>query len=359
MTNVFDHPWLGAFFGDDAVAGLWSAGAQLDHYRAFETALARALAACGRVSSEESHNAADAILNAAIDIEALADATTCDGLPIPDFVRQMRAAASPHEAVVHTGATSQDVLDTALSLTLRGVTDVLIPRLQALDFFLAETVAKQGGDSLMGRTRMQAALPISVSDRVESWRRPLGAHVQALEALRPQVERLQLGGAVGVRAAFGAADIAAHMADALRLVDGPVWHTDRSGVTSYGGRLSMISGTLGKIGQDVALMAQQGVDEITMKTGGGSSAMPHKSNPVLAELLVTLARFNATQVAGLHHALVHEQERSGAAWMLEWMILPQMTVATARSLIAATTLVAQIERIGVKRITQRAQHFIQ
>jgi 3-carboxy-cis,cis-muconate cycloisomerase len=92
-------------------------------------------------------------------------------------------------------------------------------------------------------------------------------------------------------------------------------------------------------------MAQQGIDEVTLTGGGGSSAMPHKQNPILAELLVTLARFNATQVAGMHHALVHEQERSGAAWALEWMILPQMAQATARSLSVASEICRKITSI--------------
>ena len=93
-------------------------------------------------------------------------------------------------------------------------------------------------------------------------------------------------------------------------------------------------------------MALQGIDESVLEAGGGSSAMPHKSNPILAELLVTLARFNATQAAGLHHSLVHEQERSGAAWMLEWMILPSMSLATGRALTAATSLINSISDIG-------------
>jgi 3-carboxy-cis,cis-muconate cycloisomerase len=91
-------------------------------------------------------------------------------------------------------------------------------------------------------------------------------------------------------------------------------------------------------------MAQ--MDEVQISGAGGSSAMPHKQNPVLAELLVTLARFNATQLSGIHHAMVHEQERSGAAWMLEWMILPQMAVATGRALNAATLLASSIEHMG-------------
>ena len=76
--------------------------------------------------------------------------------------------------------------------------------------------------------------------------------------------------------------------------------------------------------------------------------MPHKQNPVAAELLVTLARFNATQVSAMHHAMIHEQERSGAAWSLEWMVLPQMMMATGRSLAMAITLIKNVDRIGTR-----------
>ena len=93
-------------------------------------------------------------------------------------------------------------------------------------------------------------------------------------------------------------------------------------------------------------MAQTGGEELQLAAGGRSSAMPHKNNPILAELLVTLARFNATQVGAMHQALVHEQERSGAAWALEWMVLPQMAEVCMRSLAAAQELLANIESLG-------------
>ena len=106
-----------------------------------------------------------------------------------------------------------------------------------------------------------------------------------------------------------------------------------------------MTGSLGKFGADVALLAQAG-DEIKLSGGGRSSAMPHKSNPVGAEILVTLARFNAVLLSGMHQSLVHEQERSGAAWTLEWMMLPQMAVAAGASLRTALELIGQIEGLG-------------
>jgi 3-carboxy-cis,cis-muconate cycloisomerase len=93
-------------------------------------------------------------------------------------------------------------------------------------------------------------------------------------------------------------------------------------------------------------MAQQGVGELTLSGGGASSSMPHKQNPVLAELLVTLAHFNATQSAGMQHAMVHEQERSGATWALEWMLLPQMVLATGRGLVAADQVINAITKMS-------------
>ena len=124
------------------------------------------------------------------------------------------------------------------------------------------------------------------------------------------------------------------------------WHSDRSVIVEFAGWLSLVTGSLGKVGLDIALMSQNGIDEIRLSAGGASSAMPHKQNPVLAESLVTLARFNATLLTGMHGALVHEQERSGSAWTLEWMLMPQMCVATGAALRNAATLLKSIETIG-------------
>ena len=348
---VFDHPWLGGLFGDAEAQALWSEAAQLDHFRAFEAALAQALDAEGLVAEGLGTKAAFAISTTQIDLDRLTQGTARDGIPIPDFVMQLREAAPDCAAAIHTGATSQDVMDTALSLTLVATNELLVRRIGALIGQLDDLAAAFGSAPLMARTRMQAALPVTVGDRIASWQRPLAAAQTRLTHQQTQIGRLQLGGAVGTRHGFDGKGeaIAARMAQSLSLTDLGVWHSDRSHVADYASKLSLLSGALGKMGQDIALMAQQGVDEITLSGGGGSSAMAHKSNPVLAELLVTLARFNATQLAAMHQALVHEQERSGAAWMLEWMVLPQMAVATARATAAATDLCGQITGMGDPR----------
>ncbi|MER0239177.1 3-carboxy-cis,cis-muconate cycloisomerase [Fulvimarina sp. MAC8] len=344
--NVFDHPWLNGLFADEETAEIWSSEAQLEHMLAFEAAWSRALSATGLADSAASETAAKFIETAEIDIAALRAGTGQDGIPVPNLVKQLKAIAGDG---IHSGSTSQDVIDTALALTLKATSALLDNRLGALASGLSALEDRFGDRPLMGRTRMQAATEITVRDRVMAWRLPIEGYRSRLPALRQCVERVQVGGASGNRAAVGdkGQAMADHVAASLGLSStGKAWHAMRENLAAYAGFLSEVSGTLGKMGTDICLMAQQGIDEIALKGGGGSSAMPHKQNPVVAELLVTLGRFNAVQLSGMHQALLHEQERSGAAWALEWMILPQMAMATGRATSAALTLIGDIERIG-------------
>ena len=340
MTDVFSHPWLSGLFADEEVGQLWSADAQMAHMLRVEAAWSKALGA---------PELAEKIARFSPDIDDLRAGAAKDGLPIPALVRQLKQAFGPDN--IHTGLTSQDVIDTALILTILETNAALDARLEALIKAFSDLNDRFGSNPLMGRTRMQAATEITVADRLASWRLPHFHHRERLQSLGPRIGHLQMGGASGDRAAMapGTAQRLAVMEAELGLPTGAkAWHAMRESVGELASILSLITGSLGKFGQDITLMAQQGLDEVQMSGGGGSSAMPHKQNPILAELLVTLARYNATQLAGMHQALVHEQERSGAAWALEWMILPQMTQTTGRALIAAQDLIASIERMGTR-----------
>ncbi len=349
-TDVFSHPWLSGLFGDDELADILGPDATLRHMITVEAAHARALGEVGIVSSEVATRAADAIVQIKLDMVDLKNGTARDGLAVPSLARALKLGVEEDLLpAVHKGLTSQDVIDTSLILSLKAAIDIFQGRIECLSAELEKLIAKYGKAALMGRTRMQAAYEITVADRLGSWQRPLQTHQARLNEITPRLLRLQLGGAVGNRAAWGEkADIvAAAMARDLGLAAPQAqWHSERDTIVEFANWLSLVTGTLGKIGQDIALMAQQGIDEIRISGAGGSSAMPHKQNPIKAELLVTLASYNATQLAGMHQALVHEQERSGMAWALEWMILPQMVLSTGCSLKQSALLFQSITSLG-------------
>jgi 3-carboxy-cis,cis-muconate cycloisomerase len=347
--SPFD-PLLSGLLGDDAIAVQFSPQAEIDGMVAFEAALAHAEAAEGIVPARAAEAIAVACRGFAPDFEAINQAAPRDGVIGVEFVRQLRAVVgAPHDRHLHLGATSQDLIDTSLVLRLRPVLEEFGTRLVGCLTVLNELEQNFGGRSLMGRTRMQDATPITVADRIAAWRGPLERHLERLAALRPHLIVLQFGGAVGTLDKLGALGpaVARRLAERLDLgLPEQSWHSQRDDFSELAGWLSLVSGSLGKIGADIGLMAQNTVGEVVLEGGGGSSAMPHKSNPVKAEVLVSLARFNAVLVGGMHQALVHEQERSGTAWTLEWLILPQMVMATAAGLRTALALLGQIQDLG-------------
>ncbi|TIR21543.1 MAG: 3-carboxy-cis,cis-muconate cycloisomerase [Mesorhizobium sp.] len=347
-VSPFDHPLLSGLLGDEEAARHFSVEADIEAMLGFERALAEAEAECGIIPCDAGAAILKALATFRPDTAKLRAGVGRDGVVVPELVRQVRVAVGePHGEFVHFGATSQDIIDTSLVLRLRQVID-------HIGLLLGENVVRLTGLELefgerqfMAMTRMQPAIPITVTNRTASWRAPLERHQQRLAEISGGLLALQFGGAAGTLEKLGdkAAAVRAALAAKLGLADAPQWHSQRDALAEFASWLSLVTGSLGKFGQDVALMALTGSD-IKLSGGGGSSAMPHKQNPVKAEALVALARFNAVQLSGMHQALVHEQERSGAAWMLEWLILPQMVVATAAALRLAAELTAQIESVG-------------
>lgn len=347
-VSPFDHPLLSALLGDEEASRHFSVEAEIEAALAFESALAEVQAENDIIAKDAAAAIVSGLSSFRPDTALLRAAVARDGVMVPELVRQIRmAVGEPHGQKVHFGATSQDVIDTGLMLRLKSVVEHLGLLLTETIIRLTSLDERFGGRALAGVTRMQPAIPIKVADRVRAWRVPLQRHQERLPELSRRLLVLQLGGAAGTLEKLddeGPA-VRAALAARLGLADAPQWQSQRDALADFSGWLSLVTGSLGKFGQDIALMALGGT-EIELSGGGGSSAMPHKQNPVKAEALVALARFNATQLAGMHQALVHEQERSGSAWTLEWLLLPQMAVATAASLRLAAELAAQVESLG-------------
>ena len=344
-SSPFDHPFLSGLFGDDEIAAHLSAEADIKAMLSFEETLARAEAGVGIIPPEAADQIGLACRALKPDMAQLKAAVAVDSVVVPELIRQLRQAVGGDAAShVHLGSTSQDAIDTSLMLRLKTIFSIFTGRIRTILDLLDGLDARFGTQALMGHTRMQAAIPIRVSDRLHSWRDPLRRQLKSLAGLEFPV---QFGGSAGSLDRLGdrGAAVRAALARDLGLADMRQWQSQRDPIVAIGHRLSSLTGALGKMGQDIALLAQAG-GELALESGGASSAMPHKQNPVAAETLVALARFNAVQVSALHQSLVHEQERSGAAWTLEWLILPQMVMATAASLRLSIQMLAQVKRIG-------------
>jgi 3-carboxy-cis,cis-muconate cycloisomerase len=334
-VSPFDSGLLGPLLGDAETARLFSDEAAIAAMIRVECALARAQAAVGIVPAEAAETIDRLLADAIVPPARLADATARAGVPVPALLAELRALLPPEAGRwLHWGATSQDVVDTALALRLAGALDLLDTRLGALLAAL-EAAGKLWSDLPMaGRTRSQAAAPIAFGDRCRAWAAPLAELRPDLAALRPRVARVQLGGSVGTNAVIAphGPDVASRLAAELGLAEASPWHTNRAGLAAFGGWCAAIAAGTAKMAGDLVLMGRTESGEARAGAGGGSSTMPQKSNPVAAETVVGLARYAAPLAAAMHLATIHAEERDGSAWTVEWLALPQLVLCAAGSL---------------------------
>lgn len=344
-SDPFSAPSHGTLFAPADIRELLSDGRRAAAMVRVEAALARANARCGVIPAAAADEIDRALAEFTPDLARLGSGTESAGVPVPALVAQLRdAVGGPSADFVHWGATSQDVVDSALVLLLRDL-------LERLDTQIAELIGSLGALArchrttvMLARTRMQQAVPTTFGLKVIGWRQPLLHSRDRLAELRPRLLSVQLGGAAGTLAPWGDAGtrVREALADELDLAAPPVpWHTQRDGVVECAGWLSLVTGALGTMGLDISLLAQNEVGEVaeTSEAGhGGSSTLPQKSNPVRSEVMVALARYNANALGAMHQALLHEGERSGAAWSLEWLTLPGMALAAGGALAQAQHL---------------------
>lgn len=346
-VSPIDSALYGALFADPEVAGAFSDSATLRAMLDVEAGLARVQGRLGIIPAGAAARIADVAAAFEANLAGIAAGTEKSGVPIIPLVEQLRAAVGGEAAgYVHWGATSQDIVDTGLVLRLRGVAGLLEGRILRLSGLLAKLADLHRGTAMAARTRSQQALPTSFGLKVAGWLSPLVDHAARLEEMRPRLLAVQFGGAVGTLAALGDRGIEAMEALGAELdlaVPAAPWHARRDGLSEFAGWLSLVTGSLGKMAQDLILLAQSEVAEVRPGAGGGSSTMPQKSNPVACEVMVTLARSNATLLSAMHQAAIQEHERGSPGWQLEWLTLPQMAVAAGAALNHAITVVETLE----------------
>ncbi|AOW90080.1 3-carboxy-cis,cis-muconate cycloisomerase [Streptomyces olivaceus] len=323
-----------------------------------EAALTRAQAAVGAAPAEAADAVSGAADPAAFDAGSLAERARAGGNPVIPMVADLTAAVGePYGPYVHRGATSQDVLDTATTLVAARALDLLLPDLTRTERALARLAAEHRDTPMAGRTLTQHAVPTTFGLKAAGWRTLVLDARDRITAVRDTLP-VQLGGAAGTLAAlgaYGATDPVALTAAYARELGlrAPLlpWHTLRTPVADLAGCLAFAAGALGKIAADVLTLARTEIGEVAEGSGGGSSAMPHKANPVRSTLIAAAARRAPQLAATLYGSLVAEDERPAGAWHAEWESLRDLLRLTGG---AARDAAELTERLRVRPDVMRA-----
>jgi 3-carboxy-cis,cis-muconate cycloisomerase len=325
----------------------------LQHMLDFEAALARAEAATGVIPEGAVSPIARACKASSFDLAALAEAATRSGNRAIPLVKALTVEVAGTDAnaarYVHWGATSQDVIDTAIMLTLRAAIDALLPDLDRAIAGFASLARQHRNTAMVARTWLQHALPMPFGLKLAEYAAALHRSRRRLQRLRSEGLALQFGGAAGTLAALGDKGllVAARLAQELRLPlpDAP-WHTHRDRIAEAGSVFAIIAGTCGKIARDIQLMMQTDVAEAFEPSGegrGGSSTMPHKRNPVAAATALAAATMAPNLAATLFAAQVQDHERSAGPWHAEWPTLPSLLLVTSGALAAMVDIAEGLE----------------
>ena len=347
---------FGDMFGTAAMRAAFGELAFLARCAEVEAALARAQARLGIVPSE----AAAAISAAAaavaanpetLDLARLKRETETVGYPILPLVRQLAERAGGLQPTglspgglqptglsrgaagrwLHWGATTQDIMDTAVVLQIRAGLRLIETDLDALRGHLAGLARRYRDTPMAGRTHLQHALPITFGFKAAVWLAAFDRHAARLDELKPRVLTVQFGGAAGTLASLGPGEASlgslTELARELGLAEPAItWHVMRDAVAETVQFLALVGGSLGKIALDVMLMSATEFGEAAepfVAGRGSSSTMPQKRNPISCELILAAAKALRQHAGLVLDAMVSDFERATGPWHVEWIALPE------------------------------------
>lgn len=359
MESLFE-----SLFYKTEVNALFSAEAYLSAILRFEAALAEAQAEHGMIPAPAAKTIADCCTIDQLDLPLLIQQIGLAGNPNIPLVKQLTASVKktdPEAAkYVHLGATSQDVIDTAMVLQLKSALHIVQKDLQQLIFQLRELAIAHRHTIMAGRSFMQHARPITFGFKVATW---LDGVLRASTRMEHLVQNnlvLQFGGAVGTLAGFDnkALSIAESLAQKLDLSLPPIsWHTQRDRMVELASAMGILVGNLGKIAKDISLLMQTEIGEVFEPAGagkGGSSTMPHKRNPVGCVAILAAAQRTPGLVSTLMQSMPQDHERATGLWHAEWLPLAELCKLTAGALQQAMILTDGLE-VDAERMRQNLE----
>ncbi len=345
---MLDH-----LFQSERAVAVFSDRTQLQRMLDFEGALAQAEARLGIIPAAAAQAIASQCDAGLLDHDVLRERALLSGnLAIPlvqQLTRLVRDSAPEAAGYVHWGATSQDVLDTALVLQLRELFAHEQDTLLQLCDVVAELSVRYRNTPMAGRTWLQQAVPITFGLKAAGWLDALLRHCERLGELESRVLVLQFGGAAGTLASLDdrglvvASGLAAELGLAVPALP---WHAHRDRIAEVAAWHGLLMGTLGKIARDLSLLLQTEIAEVSEAPAegrGGSSTMPHKRNPVAtATVLANVVRVPGL-VATMLVAMSGEHERALGGWQAEWSTLPEICKLVLGSLETLASLLLELQ----------------
>ena len=348
------------FLTTPEIERIFSAGQRVQRMLDFEAALARAQCDVGLIPADACEAIVTCCRSERFDAEMLVTASRETGNSAIPLVQALSHAASVELGAangwVHWGATSQDVLDTALILQVKEASELIVAQLALAELRIAQLVDRHLRTPMVARTLLQQATAITLGYKLAIWGHAIERARHDVACLHEDAFALQLGGAVGTLSVMGVHATAVQQATAanLGLKAPPVtWHVVRDRLCAIGAAMATVVTACAKMSQDLMLMMQTEVGEATESaiSAGGSSAMPNKRNPVRALVPVAAASNVGGLLAGLYSSALHDHERAAGNWHGEWFALPQL-VALAHASASATADIASSITFSPDRMAQ-------
>jgi 3-carboxy-cis,cis-muconate cycloisomerase len=337
-TTVLDSVLFRDAFGTPAMREVFSDHSLVGRYIEVEIALAKAEAKCGVIPPEAAAAIARHPGISALDFDLLRQETDNVGYPILPLVHQMSKQCGEAGRYVHWGATTQDIMDTAVVLQLREGLRLIENDIAELRRILADLSRRYRDTPMAGRTHLQQALPVTFGYKAAIWLAMFDRHAERLAQLKPRVLVGQFAGAAGTLASLGGKgfEVQHALCEELGLgVPVSTWHVARDGLAEAVNFLALVTGSLGKIALDIMIMASTEFAEVYepfVKGRGASSTMPQKRNPISSELMLAAAKAVRQHAGLMLDAAIQDFERATGPWHAEWIAIPESFVLTAGAL---------------------------
>jgi 3-carboxy-cis,cis-muconate cycloisomerase len=337
-TTAIDSILYRDAFGTPAMRAIFTDHALIGRYVEVEIALARAEASCGVIPAEAARDIAAKANATTLDFDLLRRETDNVGYPILPLVHQVSKQCGEAGRYLHWGATTQDIMDTAVVLQLRDGLALIDADITALRTILADLAQRYRDTPMAGRTHLQQALPVTFGYKVAIWLAMFDRHAERLEQLRPRVLVGQFAGAAGTLASLGDKGLEVQQALMEELNLGtPIatWHVARDGFGELVNLLALITGSLGKIAYDIMLLSATEFGEIQepfVPGRGASSTMPQKRNAISSELMLACSKAVQRNAGLMMDAMVQDLERATGPWHAEWLAIPDSFMLTAAAL---------------------------